>query len=951
MSKEPWLPILRFSCFSMILASDFSLPHLSAECKHVLSRMLVTNPSQRATLPEILAHPWLTKGYDGAPDAYLPRRTALRAGELDPEVIKGMTGFEFGTPEDIESRMTEVLTSDAYRQALSLWENANGGSSSLAGSTPIGSSVSKETTNSAGAALDTPDLARSNTSARNSPEVKAKTASKRFSGIDFYRKKIQGNSLFGGGNGKEADASNGTNGASNGTGVNGAGATSTTWPGAGKEPLDPTRGFHPLISIYYLVQEKMDREKLYGHSFFASSNVSLQNAKGAVVGTAATGGRPTAAAMASSSMPTAADIPQEALRVPEVSHPSSRPAPLSVPGPTQQRALPNPASPTPIFESRDKSKPLPNMTGAPRSRANDEEMGVALRDKGFGSPTMPHPNSAGPTASWPQSPSMAAPAAPPKSPNLVNVANNHKRSVSLSGRRPTSAAGPDSTPAERSQRSGATQENRRSMHVTMTPPANFNRDSMAESSAEPSSSPSSAFGANIASNVKRWGSFISRSPSTPLDAESREKRRQARMSTGGMPGTSRRGSTQMSTSMAAAGAGALSGVDEKGDDEREHLQSESPLARSEDGHGQRRSSNIQESSRMSSSVGRAAGNAASPSRQTTAIPPEQSSISPPPVEKGAWHGGNSNQVFKAGALSPKKGKEGSSKPVFLKGLFSVQTTSTKPRAVIHADLVRVLDRIGVQYREISGGYECVHLPSIDFSGNEAAAQAGQGNARIPVEGGGIENVASPEQGQRNVARRKPSRISFASSKNKSVKKDGSTSNAADSASSIHDLPSRSRASSMTTGTMNDAAESSGRPVTPSSRLTRQRTDSLARGAPASPVLSTSAGTGGELPPISSGASASPSNPFSTNTVSNFNNSNSKRMDSVAASELAVRFEVYVVKVPLLLGVNGLQFRRVGGNAWQYSMLAKRVLQELKVSCRSQIAFQHRSRPPFPLHLD
>ena len=56
----------------------------------------------------------------------------------------------------------------------------------------------------------------------------------------------------------------------------------------------------------------------------------------------------------------------------------------------------------------------------------------------------------------------------------------------------------------------------------------------------------------------------------------------------------------------------------------------------------------------------------------------------------------------------------------------------------------------------------------------------------------------------------------------------------------------------------------------------------------------------------------------------------KTMGAAQATELAVRFEIFVVKVPLLLGVNGLQFRRVGGNPWQYQMLAKRILQELKL---------------------
>ncbi len=85
-----------------------------------------------------------------------------------------------------------------------------------------------------------------------------------------------------------------------------------------------------------------------------------------------------------------------------------------------------------------------------------------------------------------------------------------------------------------------------------------------------------------------------------------------------------------------------------------------------------------------------------------------------------------------GAMSPggsngAPASENGSKPIFLKGLFSVQTTSTKPRTVIHASLVKVLDRIGVQYREIRGGYECVHLPSLDFSGSDSM---GRGNARI-----------------------------------------------------------------------------------------------------------------------------------------------------------------------------------------------------------------------------
>ncbi|KAJ4296438.1 Serine/threonine-protein kinase [Kalmusia sp. IMI 367209] len=54
------------------------------------------------------------------------------------------------------------------------------------------------------------------------------------------------------------------------------------------------------------------------------------------------------------------------------------------------------------------------------------------------------------------------------------------------------------------------------------------------------------------------------------------------------------------------------------------------------------------------------------------------------------------------------------KPVFLKGLFSVSTTSSKPLSFIQSDIIRVLDQLGVTYNEIKGGFKCRHVPSIDM---------------------------------------------------------------------------------------------------------------------------------------------------------------------------------------------------------------------------------------------
>lgn len=54
------------------------------------------------------------------------------------------------------------------------------------------------------------------------------------------------------------------------------------------------------------------------------------------------------------------------------------------------------------------------------------------------------------------------------------------------------------------------------------------------------------------------------------------------------------------------------------------------------------------------------------------------------------------------------------KPVFLKGLFSVSTTSTKAPLEIRNDIIRVLEQLGVSYKEIKSGFACVHRPSIDL---------------------------------------------------------------------------------------------------------------------------------------------------------------------------------------------------------------------------------------------
>lgn len=55
------------------------------------------------------------------------------------------------------------------------------------------------------------------------------------------------------------------------------------------------------------------------------------------------------------------------------------------------------------------------------------------------------------------------------------------------------------------------------------------------------------------------------------------------------------------------------------------------------------------------------------------------------------------------------------KPVYLKGLFSVSTTSGKSVPAIRTEIKKVLKQLNVDYNEIKGGFSCRHVPSIDLN--------------------------------------------------------------------------------------------------------------------------------------------------------------------------------------------------------------------------------------------
>jgi len=165
-----------------------------------------------------------------------------------------MKGFEFGTEEDIEKRLLEVLESDAYHRAVQYWERKRGINNGRNGAVN-GKHWDSPSNTSLGYESAKTDLTAS-------PSKK----SKRFSGFDFYRRKLFSPTT-------SPPATPMSNSPPN--------SQSHLSLGDTREPADPTYGFHPLISIYFLAREKMERERVYGPGHFASSQLSLTTAAAA----------------------------------------------------------------------------------------------------------------------------------------------------------------------------------------------------------------------------------------------------------------------------------------------------------------------------------------------------------------------------------------------------------------------------------------------------------------------------------------------------------------------------------------------------------------------------------------------------------------------------------------------------------------------------------------------
>ena len=669
--------------------------------------MLVTDPRSRATLQEIMNHPWMIKGFSTPPENYLPAREPLQL-PLDPQVVKAMTGFDFGSDETIARQLTEILESAEYQRAVRL-------------------SIQE----------------RENQALPRDPEKK------RGFGFDFYKRRSSTTSR-------------------------------DTLSGPSSEALalgsDPTNAFHPLISVYYLVREKQDRDR------------ALAN-------------------------PGATSMPR-----------SPGEAPLQQ---TTDIPAPKPAHTNAAAYEMAGEKPTGGRS-RPRARTHGEDEVVeAMKNTKIGS--------------GPASPAIVEP--PQEQPRKESTAAGILRRFSTRRTRKEREPSDRSRPPQVHVQSPHEPNTlRKSFSVRRTrerdtdgPPSSMLRSGSSQPRHSDLLTPSPP---RTADNARNGGKALGRSASvnsSDFRRKDREGRRGAseaappRVTYKEPPPTS--GSDHSTVNEKAP----RDGVD------KNHLNPKSAATANRAkslGHARRESIQARRARREEA--------------RETNVPEE------------------TDDMGDASGVSTERVDNENAKPVFLKGLFSVSTTSTKPVPAIRADIVRVLKQLGVEYSEIRGGFSCRHTPSIDLKKVVDLPPSSHGN-QTPGHRRRISFGGFMGGGGRNSMDREREDFREAEKSPQTPRTPGRTAGGA----------SNNRGDHNASFTNSDASDES-------------------------------IGHGGHR-----GSSARAVGETSTH------------VQSELGGSMILEFEIFIVKVPLL-SLHGIQFKRIAGGTWQYKNMADQILRELRL---------------------
>lgn len=696
---------------------------LSSECKHLMSRMLVTDPKQRATMQEVMNHPWMTKGYNGPPDNYLPVREPL-SHPLDSDVIHAMQGFNFGSPETIRAQLTKIMESEEYQLAVKLYQRE-----------------------------------------RELPMPSKEAEKKRGFGFDFYKRRNSSNSR---------DTLTGP-------------STDTLQLGH-----DPLYAFSPLLSVYYLVKEKHDREPAPTAPAPATSSREKEKTREREKERERENDRDRGRDRdrdrdrdyrEREKMPE--HLPE--LAAPQAAHTNA--AAFEMPGekPTGGRSRPRARThgeddaPEPARPQGQATPPAPETKVEQLQKKEGAAAGLLRR---FSTRKRREPERLDKARSHPPMVQVHSPSTDPVTPGTPATP---KKSFSIRrGRRDR-----DEPPVP-TLRSGSSQP----QHSALLSP------------------PMSAHGTR---DSRKSG--LGRSTSV----NSAEMRR-------------RDGGRAPKEAAATSGSDQSVSNDQSGSSQRSHGHSRSASLRTKSlGHARRESIQRRRLRR---------GNF------QEADVPEETDFEPE-------HSGVSTDRLDSAELA---------KPVFLKGLFSVSTTSGKSVPAIRADIKRVLRQLNVDFTEIKGGFACRHTPSIDLNKVQDLPMSPShtpGHRRRFSFGGLMWNDDRDEIREFEREQRQPTtpRTPGRSERDRSERdrdrsdRDRSYSN---SETSVDSIP--------------------------------RRNGGTTRRAP------------GET---------------------------STQVQSDLGESMVLEFEIFIVKVPLL-SLHGIQFKRLTGNTWQFKNMADQILRDLRL---------------------
>lgn len=502
--------------------------------------MLVTDPRQRASLPEVMNHHWMLKGYGSAPENYLPCRETLQV-PLDPYVIQAMTGFDFGPPETIHAQLTEIIESAEYTKAVRVYsqERENQGNSK-------------------------------------------DSEKKRGFGFDFYKRRSYSNSRD----------------------------TLTAPSSEAISPLrcDPMNAFHPLISVYYLVKEKQERDRPVVR--FGTTSPPLLSDQ------------------VSRSIP---GIP-----APKSAHTNL--ATYEMPGETATGGRSRPRA---------------------RTHGEDEVIGMMANVKLSGSTEPNSPPIQEPTSSHSYKGSTAA--------GILRRLSTRRRKDTQDKSHPPSVTPHNSSEPRRSLTSNRSKDREsHSYHSSVSP-------SIAKKTHHIGSRSPTRYTQNVGCSSKGLARSSSVNSTDHRYKENRlgnsdHKRRSFKAS----PRINDSHHLLMKVDSASYKYPPVVQMNQKTANRTKSL-----------GHSRRESIQTRRSMREFS-------------------------------EKAPTEDFDGDIGDTSSPSNDRIDYTDNVKPVFLKGLFSVSTTSTKPVPFIRADIIRVLKQHSVEFREIRGGFNCRHTPSIDL---------------------------------------------------------------------------------------------------------------------------------------------------------------------------------------------------------------------------------------------